>query len=75
MLRLVGIYGTLNLNVRPSDFAGIDEDEYTKFCFDEAFAFIISKLKAGEKPTVHNEYSEKSYSRPSDFFKKIERRE
>lgn len=72
MLRLVGIYETLKLNIRPSEFAGIDEDEYTCFCFDEAFAFIISKLKAGETPTIHKEAPKKAYSRPSDFYKKFE---
>lgn len=71
---MVGVYCTLNLNIRPSDFVGIDEDEYTRFCFDEAFAFILSKLKAGETPTIHTEAPTKSYSRPSDFYKKFERR-
>lgn len=72
MLRMVGVYETLGLSTRPSDFVGIDEDEYTRFCFDEAFAFILSKLRSGEKPVVHNEAPKQSYSRPSDFYKKFE---
>ena len=73
MLRMVGIYATLNLNIRPSEFVGIDEDEYTRFCFDEAFAFILAKLKQGEEPTVRKQETVKVYKRPSDFYKKFER--
>lgn len=72
MLRLVGVYETLKLNIRPSEFVGLHEDEYTCFCFDEAFAFIVSKLKAGEEPILHRESSVKSYSKPSDFYKRFE---
>lgn len=73
MLRMVGVYQTLNLSVRPSDFVGIDEDDYTRFCFDEAFAFILSKLKQGEEPTIRKPAKLKTYKRPSDFYKKFER--
>lgn len=72
MLRLIGVYGTLKLNIRPSEFAGIEEDEYTCFCFDEAFAFIISKLKEGEEPIVHKNDQGRAYSKPSDYYKKFE---
>lgn len=76
MLRMVGVYVTLNLNIRPSDFVGIDEDEYTRFCFDEAFAFILSKLKQGEEPIIRKPAAQvKAYSRPSDFYKKFKREE
>lgn len=69
---MVGVYATLNLNIRPSEFVGIDEDEYTRFCFDEAFAFILAKLKKGEEPTVRKSPSQvKAYSRPSDFYKRF----
>lgn len=71
MLRIIGVYETLKLNIRPSEFVGIDEDEYTCFCFDEAFAFILAKLRAGEKPTIHKNNPGKVYSRPSEFYKKI----
>ena len=73
MLRWVGVYKTLDLKIRPSDFAGLEqEDPYTKYCFDEAFAFIISKLKDGEEPIIHKEVPAMSYSRPSDYYKKFE---
>lgn len=35
--------------VRPSEFIGII-DVYTSFCFDEACAYIISRIKDGEEP-------------------------
>lgn len=35
--------------VRPSEIVGIT-DLYTSFCFDEACAYIISKMKDGEEP-------------------------
>lgn len=72
MLRVVGVYATLELKIRPSDFVGIDEDDYTKFCFDEAFAFILSKLKSGEEPTIRRDAPKTSYSNPSDFYKKFD---
>lgn len=72
MLRLIGVYQTLNLSIRPSEFVGLDEDAYTEFCFDEAFAFILSKLKEGEKPIIRKESPKKSYSRPSDLYKKYQ---
>lgn len=72
MLRVVGVYASLGLNIRPSDFVGINEDEYTRFCFDEAFAFILAKLKMGETPNIKEDPPVKAYSRPSDFYKKFE---
>ena len=32
---------------RPSNIIGID-DEYTSFCFDEACAYIMSKIDDGD---------------------------
>ena len=51
---------------------GID-DEYTAFCFDEACAFIVSKLQNKEEPIVRFEpgSDKRTYSRPSDFYKKF----
>jgi hypothetical protein len=48
-------------------------DEYTAFCFDEACAFILQKLKDGEKPIFKEEQNktEKIYKRPSDLYKKF----
>lgn len=72
MLRMVGVYKTLGLTIRPSEFIGIDEDEYTRFCFDEAFAFILSKLNSGEEPIRRVESKSSKYTRPSDLYKKYE---
>lgn len=36
-------------NCRPSQIVSL-EDEYTSYCFDEACAFIISKMNDGEVP-------------------------
>lgn len=50
------------------------EDEYTAFCFNEACALIVTKLKNDEKPIVRfDERNKKVYSRPSDFYKKFDK--
>lgn len=49
------------------------EDEYTAFCFNEACAYIITRLKNKEKPIVRfDERNKKVYSKPSDFYKKFD---
>ena len=35
---------------RPSELLGISDDAYTAYCFDEAMAYITSRIKDGEKP-------------------------
>ena len=35
---------------RPSELLGISGDAYTAYCFDEAMAYITSRIKDGEKP-------------------------
>lgn len=49
-------------------------DKYTAFCFDEAIAFIIKKLKDGEKPKfgMDDKVVVKNYSRPSELYKQFE---
>ena len=52
------------------------EDEYTAFCFDEACAFIVSKLQNDEKPIVNLDVgmeNKKVYSKPSDFYRKYDK--
>lgn len=52
------------------------EDEYTAFCFDEACAFIVSKLRDDEEPIINlgeGSSSDKVYSKPSDFYKKFDK--
>lgn len=70
MLRLIGMYKTLELHCRPSELLEI-ADAYTAFCFDEAFAFILRKLQDGEKPVVKNK-NKGNYKKPSDFYKQFE---
>lgn len=63
---------TLESSILPSQVMGV-EDEYTAFCFNEACALIISKLKDGLKPIVRfDENNKKIYSKPSDFYKKFD---
>lgn len=52
---------------------GID-DEYTSFCFDEACAFIISKIQDGETPIMGNKDTAQAreYTKPSDLYKKYQ---
>ena len=62
----------LDMHVRPSDLMGI-EDAYTAFCFDEACAYIISKMHDGEEPVVKHDGvlgKPKHVSKPSDIYAK-----
>ena len=63
----------LDMHIRPSDIMGI-EDAYTAFCFDEACADIVKRIRDGEEPIISkNRGTEnKVYSRPSDLYKKYE---
>lgn len=62
----------LDMHCRPSELLEIP-DAYTAFCFDQACALIVSKLKDGETPIVKEESEEgKNYARPSDFYKKFD---
>lgn len=60
----------LDMHCRPSDLVGIN-DTYAAFCFDEACAFIISKLNDKEEPIIRNESTERHRSRPSDVYGKF----
>lgn len=72
ILRLLGTYKMLDMHCRPSELLEID-DAYTAFCFDEACAYILSKLKDGEEPIIkEEETSQKTYAKPSDFYKKFD---
>lgn len=62
-------------NVRPSDFIGI-EDDYTRYCFDEALAYIASRIKDGEKPNFSikdnkGTIDKPHYSKMSDLYKSM----
>ena len=52
---------------RPSELIGLKNMEYESFCFDEASAYIVSKLKSGEEPVF-----EKKFKSFSDFYKKFD---
>lgn len=62
-------------DVRPSGLIGITE-EYDAYCFDEATAYIISRIKDGEKPDFSirdnkGTIEKPHYSRPSDMYKSM----
>lgn len=62
----------LDMHCRPSDLLEIP-DAYTAFCFDQACAFIVSRLKEGETPIVKEESTEgMRYTRPSELYKKFD---
>lgn len=71
MLRVLGTWGTLNLSCRPSEFIGIDDD-YVAYCFDEAAAFIVSKIRDGEDPIVRQDNSGSHKSSFSSVYSKYE---
>ena len=62
---------------RPSNILGID-DEYTSFCFDEACAYIMSKIDNGENPKFAVENDSNNINRkarlPSEIYKHYEER-
>nr|DAH73226.1 MAG TPA: hypothetical protein [Caudoviricetes sp.] len=53
---------------RPSEILNIPE-EYDAFCFDEACAYISSRIEDGETPVFR-----KSFHSFSDMYKDLERR-
>lgn len=57
------------MHCRPSELLEI-EDAYTAFCFDEAVAVIIQKLKDGKKPIIKEKVKARKYSKPSDVYNK-----
>lgn len=62
-------------SIRPSDIIGI-EDDYTRYCFDEAVAYIISRIKDGENPNFSVKYNKGTvekphYSKMSDLYKSM----
>nr|DAG35099.1 MAG TPA: hypothetical protein [Caudoviricetes sp.] len=59
------------MHCRPSEVMGI-EDVYTAFCFDEAIAYIIQRLKDGEEPVIQQEELVREYSRPSDLYNQFD---
>ena len=61
---------------RPSNILGID-DEYTSFCFDEACAYIMSKIDDGKKPKFDgqqetNQTVNRKARLPSEIYKHYE---
>lgn len=61
-------------NVRPSSLLGIVDDDYTAYCFDEACAYISSKIKKDEKPVFKKKQGnmeKQNFSKPSDLYKSM----
>lgn len=61
----------LDMHCRPSEMLEIP-DAYTAFCFDEACALILKRLKDGDEPYVEQVAAKKNYQKPSDFYKQFE---
>lgn len=61
-------------SVRPSEILGI-VDDYTSYCFDEACALIISKMKNNEKPVFKKKDKDtiavQHFSKMSDLYKNM----
>lgn len=62
-------------STRPSDIIGIIDD-YTRYCFDEAVAYIISRIENGEKPDFSikdnkGTIEKPRYSKMSDLYKSM----
>lgn len=52
-------------NKLPSELLHI-KDEYTAYCFDEACAYILTKMESGEQPSFR-----KSYTNFADLYKNM----
>ena len=76
--RFVNIIDTARYyNCRPSELCGITQ-EYEAFCFDEACAYIGSRLLQGEKPQFEklqkgDPVPVKKYKSFTDIYKPYER--
>lgn len=62
-------------NCRPSEFICI-EDDYTRYCFDEAVAYIASRIKDGDNPNFSIKdnkctVDKPHYSKMSDLYKSM----
>lgn len=66
--------------LRPSEVIGL-YDEYEAFCFDEACAYIVGKIKDGLKPNFNVQQKEEKENKitkkkarmlPSEIYKKYE---
>lgn len=62
-------------DVRPSNLLGLTV-EYDAYCFDEAVAYIISRIKDGEKPDFSvkdnkGTIEKPRYSKMSDLYKSL----
>lgn len=63
---------------RPSDIIGInDDDEYCKFCFDEACTYIYDKINIGkEKPRFSPFVNmKKSYKSSTEFYDEFNKKQ
>lgn len=57
---------------RPSCFL-YDANEYEQYCFDEACAYISSRMKDGEKPKFKKaKLNGKRYKNFSEYYKELE---
>lgn len=54
VLNVVGM--AVRLSCLPSALLSDEMDEYTAYCFNEACAYIISKLQSGEEPVFRVKY-------------------
>lgn len=72
VLRLIAVHRTLEMSCPISDMIGI-EDDYTAFCFNEACALIIAKLKDGEEPVIRDGAGSRNheYANPSSVYSKF----
>jgi len=65
VLGMAGLY-----NCRPSTL--LDLDGYEAFCFDEACAYIKSKMQDGEKPQfVKEKIKSKHFKSASEMYKAL----
>lgn len=63
-------------DVRPSELIDLQDDPYAAYCFDEALAYIISRIQDGETPdfTVKDNkgsIEKPHYSRMSDLYESM----
>lgn len=74
VLRLIGVIMTLECHTRPSEMIGIKDNEWLAYCFDEACSFIVRQIRDGKEPIMRIENNNVVYSKPSDLYRKYEKK-
>lgn len=72
ILRIANVAQTFK--ARPSDLLGLYDDPYAAFCFDEACAVVISRLRSGDELKAEKQNTPPESENLLDFLRDFEQR-